>query len=200
MTANRYMHGEPGRIITRTTELVPAVLQEAIPDQEDRGDLKPGDFNPRGNCVHSSMVVRDVLRHYGLDAETVPVSVVVEADHGESGIVSIPTGNFAGHMVTRVRFPGFGVLIDLTLQQFSDPSAGINPPPVAILGAPADRLDTVEIAVTPPGHGQIRYRLRPEMDDWQQLAAGLVGFDEAGHRQRIREMAEIVISRMREMR
>jgi hypothetical protein len=182
---------EAARIIAMVAAIVPDVTRQMIP-----GVRKSRDIEGNGLCVHSCMVVGQVLRHYGIDAEMVPVTVRVADDDNRLAIESIVVGNFAGHMVTRVRFPRLDLLIDLTLDQFSNPSHGINPPPAIVTGWDADGMDTGMVSVDRPGRGRIDYTLRPGMDDWQTFAR----FDtehEALHRQSITEIADVVIARLR---
>ncbi len=125
-------------------------------------------------CIEAACIAVGLAETFGFLCEPVPVAVrVLSASHKQVTMLPGPgagrrTGGFAGHLL--VSYPGAGVVVDLTSDQFHTRKRGLLVPAPLVMTFDRDRL-AGGVEVTLPSGTKIAYREMVGDVSWRALPA-----------------------------
>jgi len=125
------------------------------------------------SCIEAACVGVGVAREFGFLVEPVPVAVHVLAG-GQATVLPSPDGSskrdsgFAGHLI--LHFPGAGMMVDLTADQFHNPKRGLLVPGPMVGPVTREQL-TTGFGADLPGGTKIGYRELVGDVSWRVLPA-----------------------------
>ncbi len=125
-------------------------------------------------CIEAACIAVGLAETYGYLCEPVPVAVrVLSTRRKQATVLPRPgvdrrTGNYNGHML--MSYPGAGVVVDLTSDQFHTPERGLRVPAPLVMTLDRDRLAS-GVEVTLPSGTKIAYLEMAGDVSWRALPA-----------------------------